>query len=115
MLNRLNLSAIVTACLVAPSLIPAAAESPRIFYSDLVSGPDVGGEQNLGAIVTITGNGFGPAQRDSQLQFAGASVKRILMWTDSRISFQIGPGAQKGALKITSSHGASNSVPFAVT
>ena len=35
--------------------VAAAAQAPRLFYSDLDSGPNLGGERGLGAYVTLYG------------------------------------------------------------
>ena len=56
----------------------AAGQSPRIAYSDLVSGPATGGAQNLGAIVTLTGSSFGTSQVSSTVVLACNPVSRIL-------------------------------------
>src|SRR5688500_8278426 len=42
------------------SVLPALAQKPRIFFTDLQSGPAIGGENNDGTILTIYGNNFGP-------------------------------------------------------
>ena len=38
------------------------AKCPRIFFSDLESGPNIGGQKNHGVWVTIWGKGFGVAR-----------------------------------------------------
>src|SRR5690349_9067797 len=37
----------------------SATQAPRIFFSDLESGPNTGGQNNRGVFVTIWGKGFG--------------------------------------------------------
>src|SRR6476646_6620746 len=44
---------------------PAPIAGLMIFYSDLTSGPNSGGENDKGAYVTIWGNGFGASQGGS--------------------------------------------------
>lgn len=114
MLKHIGITLIAGAALLAPYAAPQASQ-PRIFYSDIVSGPPNGGEQNLGAIVTITGSGFGSSQGSSGLELAGSPVARILRWSERRISFQIGPNARSGDLQVISGHQASNRTRFTVT
>jgi len=42
-------------------LVPAAswAATPRVFFTDLTSGPKSGGQNNAGAFITIYGRNFG--------------------------------------------------------
>lgn len=92
----------------------AQSSRPYIAYSDLVSGPADGGEDNQGAIVTIRGSNFGSAQEASQVLLAGAPVKRILEWSDRRIAFQIGSAATSGDIRVVSAGGSSSAIPFTV-
>jgi hypothetical protein len=88
---------------------------PRIFYSDLDSGPGVGGEHNKGAIVTIYGKGFGDIRGTSTVSVGGQSAERYFFWLDSRIAFQVGNGAKSGDIAVhTPGVGVSNGVPFVV-
>lgn len=113
MSNRMRLYAVLCGAVIAVSVLHASAQ-PRIYYSDVTSGPASGGEENQGAVVTITGNGFGAAPGKAQVQLAGAGVRRILQWSDSKISFQIGAGAHTGDLRVITDSGTSNAVPFTV-
>lgn len=92
----------------------AAATPPRLFFSDLESGPATGGEQNLGAIITLYGNHFGPSGSPSSITLNGAPAARILLWTNSRIAFQPGPAASSGSILVTTPGGVSNPLPFTV-
>jgi len=87
----------------------------RIAYSDLVSGPATGGEENQGAIVTVVGSAFGESQGSSEVLLAGSPVKRILQWTDRRIAFQIGSSAKTGEIQVVTGGKESNPVSFTVT
>jgi hypothetical protein len=42
-----------------------AYAAPHIFYTDLLSGPNTGGENNNGTILTISGKRFGASQGTS--------------------------------------------------
>ena len=69
--------------------IAAKGAVPAIFYSDLESGPNKGGERNQGAYVTIYGKGFGSSQGSSFVTVGGGMVAAYPVWTDSRIAFQL--------------------------
>jgi hypothetical protein len=114
MFDRVQLRTVVLACLLPSLLVPLSAQAPHIFYSDLVSGPSSGGEGNQGAIVTLTGSAFGALQGKSEVHLAGSPLKRVLVWTDRKISFQIGAGAHSGDLTVTTDRGSSNVLPFTV-
>jgi hypothetical protein len=92
----------------------AAAPVPRIFYSDLESGPNAGGQNNNGAFVTIFGAHFGSAHGDSYVTIGGGRACAYLIWTDNKIAFQLGRAAQSGDIMVTTAAGNSNGVPFTV-
>src|SRR5260370_319518 len=56
--------------------------SPRIFYSDLESGPNTGGQGGFGAFVTIYGKGFGATQGSSVVTIGGVAAQKYLIWSD---------------------------------
>ena len=105
---------IVAVLLLLAVAAQAQYSAPRIFFSDLQSGPNTGGQNNLGAIVTIYGQGFGPAQNTSTVTVGGAAVGEYLAWSDSKVSFQPGPAASSGNIMITVDGKASNSLPFTI-
>lgn len=108
--QRIALLIILAASGFSQSLLP-----PRIFYSDLDSGPGVGGEHNKGAIVTIYGKGFGGVRGTSTVSVGGQSAERYLFWSDSRIAFQVGNGGKSGDIAVhIPDVGVSNGVPFVV-
>lgn len=90
------------------------SDAPRIAYSDLISGPASGGENNQGAIVTLSGSGFGAARGSSQVSLAGVPVMRILEWSDHRIAFQVGSNARSGDIRVTIDQQGSNTAPFTI-
>ena len=92
----------------------AQYSAPRIFFSDLQSGPNTGGQNNLGAIVTIYGQGFGATQGSSTVSVGGAAAASYLAWSDTKVSFQPGPAATSGNLVINVAGKSSNAVPFTV-
>jgi len=87
---------------------------PAIFYSDLQSGPKAGGENNNGAYVTIYGKRFGATQGASYVTVGGGKATNYKIWTDTKISFQVGTLAASGNLNVTTANGTSNGVAFAV-
>jgi len=98
--------------LSAPALAQTAG--PRIIFSDLQSGPNSGGANNQGAVVTIYGFGFGVTRGTSTVTINGASAANYLQWSDTRVSFQLGNAAVTGNIVLTVSGAASNGMPFTV-
>src|SRR5437660_3347935 len=93
----------------------AQARAPRIIFSDLQSGPNSGGPNNKGAIVTVYGFGFGASRGTSSLTIGGATADNYLQWSDTRVSFQLGNAAVSGNIIVNvAGAGASNGVPFTV-
>jgi hypothetical protein len=74
---------------------------PRIFFSDLESGPNIGGQNNLGVWVTIWGKGFGAERVASTVTIGGGAAAEYPIWTDTRITFQLGPAAKTGDIVVT--------------
>jgi hypothetical protein len=93
----------------------ARAAQPTAIFTDLQSGPNAGGQNNQGAIVTIYGFGFGATRGSSTLTIGGAQPATYLLWSDSKISFQIGNSAITGNIVVNvAGVGASNAMPFTV-
>ncbi|MBN1898282.1 MAG: hypothetical protein JW827_05865 [Spirochaetes bacterium] len=88
--------------------------APVIFYSDLENGPSTGGEDNKGAFVTIFGKNFGPSRGSSYITVGGGQVDNYRVWTDTKVSFQLGNAASSGDIIIFTSQGNSNPVPFTI-
>ncbi|HEY5030267.1 MAG TPA: IPT/TIG domain-containing protein, partial [Candidatus Angelobacter sp.] len=93
----------------------ARAAQPTAIFTDLQSGPNAGGQNNQGAVVTIYGFGFGATQGGSTLTIGGASPAAYLLWSDGKISFQLGNSAITGNIVVNvAGVGASNGMPFTV-
>jgi hypothetical protein len=92
----------------------AATPSLRVFYSDLESGPNTGGQADQGAFVTIYGKGFGASQGSSTVSTGGKPAAGYPIWTDSKITFQLGAAAQAGNIVVTVNGKPSNGIPFTV-
>ena len=120
--RRLILGAIVVVCLGGALTGPALAQAaPRLFFTDIESGPGVGGEGNLGAFITIYGEGFGATQSDSTVTIGAQPVARVFSWDQNaaargidRIVVQPGPAAASGDIVVTVAGQASNALPFTV-
>jgi len=94
---------------------PAPIAGLRLFYSDLESGPNTGGQSNKGAFVTVYGNGFGSSQGTSTVTVGGGAVDSYRVWSNTKITFQLGAAAATGNIIVTvSGKGASNGLPFTV-
>src|SRR5579859_4992419 len=89
------------ALLLALPLALPAQSPPRIFFSDLESGPHIGGQKNLGAWVTIWGKGFGAERGASTVTIGGGAAADYPIWTDTRITFQLGPAAKTGDIVVS--------------
>ena len=107
---------IIAVILVAAgcSAMLAQSAAPHLFYSDLESGPNTGGQNNNGAFVTLWGKGFGTTQGTSTVTVGGGAVVSYPLWSDGKIIVQLGPAAASGNIIVQSAAGASNAVPFTV-
>jgi len=106
---------LIALSLFAVALPVAAQNTPRIFYSDLESGPDTGGQNNKGVFVTIWGQNFGPTQGTSTVTIGGGAADNYPLWSDGKITFQLGPAAATGNIVVNvPGVGASNGLPFTV-
>ncbi len=86
-----------------------------LFFSDLTSGPNSGGQSDKGAFVTIWGNGFGDTQGNSTVTIGGGAADNYRIWTNTKITLQLGSLAQSGNIVLhVANRGDSNSLPFTV-
>ncbi len=98
------------------------ATPPRLFFSDLESGPNTGGENNLGAFITLYGEGFGASRGASTVTVGGKEVARYLAWGENNapargldlIVVQPGPDVTSGDIVVTVQGAHSNPLPFTV-
>jgi hypothetical protein len=98
----------ISVCLSAQSV------PPRIFFSDLESGPNIGGKSNHGVFVTIWGRGFGAERGRSVVAIGGGAASNYPVWSDNKITFQLGPAARTGDMIVKVGGLASNGLPFTV-
>jgi len=102
----------------------AQSVPPRIFFTDITSGPNSGGETVgafSGAYVTIYGNFFGTSQGNSTVTLNGANCLRVVTWGSTwlwyqKMVVQLGPSCTNGtgSFVVTTTNGASNGLPFTV-
>jgi hypothetical protein len=101
--------------LFSAALMPAQTAPPRIFFSDLESGPNTGGQNNKGGWVTIWGKNFGATQGTSTVTIGGGTADNYPLWSDTRIIFQLGVNARTGSIAVNvPGVGSSNGLPFTV-
>ncbi len=100
--------------LIAPARPAVAADLPVLFFSDLESGPDGGGENGHGAYVTVRGRNFGTTRGGSTVSVGGGAVAAYPVWSDTRVTFQLGAAASTGSIVLTTGNGTSNTLPFTV-
>jgi hypothetical protein len=94
---------------------PAPIAGVRLFFTDLTSGPNTGGQNGKGAFVTVYGNGFGSSQGASTVTVGGGAADNYPIWTNTKITLQLGAAAQTGDLVVNvASTGATNALPFTV-
>jgi len=92
----------------------AFAVAPIMFYSDLTSGPTIGGQDNKGVFVTIWGKNFGSAQGNSYVTIGGGQADNYPEWSDTKVCFQLGVKAAIGDIVLNTAEGKSNGIPFSV-
>ena len=95
-------------------LVHAQATMPRVFYTDLTSGPNSGGQNNKGVFVTAYGSGFGASQGSSVVTIGGAAADNYPYWSDTKITFQLGSAAVTGKIVVSVNGKNSNAITFTV-
>ena len=107
-------------CIFALACRGLLAQAPVLFFSDITSGPNTGGENGNGAYVTIYGNYFGSSQGSSTASAGGGAMVNCKIWGAAflwyrRLTCQLGPNAASGNLVVTVNGLSSNPLPFNVT
>ena len=94
---------------------PGPVAGSVLFFSDLTSGPNQGGQSDKGAFVTIWGNGFGSSQGTSTVTIGGGAADNYPVWTNTKITFQLGASAASGNIVVhVAGKSDSNGLPFTV-
>ncbi len=124
---RANRGAILTAILLLGAAAPRASSQtispPRLFFTDIVTGANKGGENNNGVYLTIYGKGFGATRGSSTVTIGGGAPAQYKIWGQNNsvntmldmIVVQIGPQASTGNILVTVNGKASNPLPFTVS
>jgi hypothetical protein len=105
----------IVSLLLLSATLASAQSAPRIYFSDLESGPNSGGQNNKGVWVTIWGKGFGATQGTSTVTIGGGAADNYPLWSDGKIIFQLGANAKTGSITVNVPNaGSSNGLPFTV-
>ena len=104
------------------SSLKAQSPPPTIFYTDLQSGPNSGGDTQgafSGVYVTLYGNFFGTSQGSSTVTLNGANCLRVVSWGTTwlwyqKLVVQLGSSCTTGNLVVTVNGQASNASIFTV-
>ena len=96
---------------------------PRLFFTDIVTGANKGGENNNGVYLTIYGKGFGATQGSSTVIIGAGAPAQYKIWGQNNsantmldmIVVQIGAKASTGNVIVTVNGMASNPLPFTVS
>lgn len=124
---RANRGTILTAILLlgaaAPRVLSQTISPPRLFFTDIVTGANKGGENNNGVYLTIYGKGFGATQGSSTVTIGGGAPAQYKIWGQNNsvntmldmIVVQIGPKASTGNIIVTVNGKASKPLSFTVS
>ena len=93
----------------APTVVTTTTTGvPIIFYTDITSGPNTGGENNNGAYLSIFGKNFGTNISNVKVSVGNGEVIRYIYLGASlgrpdvqQLSVQLGPNTTTGAIKVT--------------
>jgi hypothetical protein len=98
-----------------------ASGTPRLFFTDLQSGPGTGGDGNNGVYLTLYGLGFGATRGTSTVTIGGVEVASYARWGDpgparglETIVVQPGAAVVSGSVVVTVGGSASAGVQFTV-
>lgn len=99
---------LVVMLLSAHDAFPQTVAAPKVLYTDIVAGPNSGGENNNGAYLSIFGKNFGGNLSAVKVYIGGGEVARYIYLGPSlgrpdvqQISVQLGPAAATGSIKVT--------------
>ncbi|MFZ3212517.1 MAG: choice-of-anchor Q domain-containing protein [Terriglobales bacterium] len=82
---------LLTLIILGTTLAIAQVAPPEIFFTDLSSAPNSGGESVsgfAGAYVTLYGNGFGTTQGSSTVNWNGQNCLRVVSWGGTWLWYQ---------------------------
>jgi hypothetical protein len=119
---RAILTGIFALCTTACSVSSQTVSPPRLFFTDIITGANQGGENNNGVYLSIYGKGFGATQGNSTVTIGGGAPAKYKIWGQNNnvntmldmIVVQIGPTAATGNIQVTVNGKPSNPLPFTV-
>jgi len=111
----MKLTAIILGC----AALSWGATPPRLFYTDLDSGPASGNSDTTysgtgGVYVQLYGNFFGATQGGSTVALNGSGCLTVVSWANTNIIVKLGTTCTTGNFTVTTSDGTSNGVAFTV-
>jgi len=95
----------LVAILIAIPVSALASNAPVIFYTDIIAGPNTGGENNMGCYLTINGKNFGSSQGPSLVKIGEGEVAVYKVWSDTKISVQLGSKVSSGDIIVITLNG----------
>jgi hypothetical protein len=94
---------------------PGPIAGAALYFTDLISGPNQGGQNDKGAFVTVWGNGFGASRGTSTVTIGGGAADNYPVWSSGKITFQLGASAASGNIVVhVAGKADSNGLPFTV-
>ncbi|HPP02351.1 MAG TPA: IPT/TIG domain-containing protein [bacterium] len=87
---------------------------PEITTADIVIEDITCDSAPVGAMVVISGRGFGTNPSAGQVLLGGKAVTNILYWTDTRVAVQVPDGAKTGPVTVTVLGETSNAYPYGI-
>jgi hypothetical protein len=116
---------LIAICLLSSGALGASGQTspPVIFFTDIITGSNKGGESGNGVYLTIYGRGFGATRGTSTVTVGGGSPAQYKIWGQNNskntildmIVVQVGPNAATGSVVVTVNGKASNGAPFTVS
>ena len=129
-LGLIGRAVVLIAIVVGLSVLPRAGQAApnaalaplRLFFTDIESGLNTGGQDDLGAFISIWGEGFGATRGTSTVTIGGTEVARYVIWGQDNgiargldlIVVQPGSSVTSGSIVVTVNGQASNALPFTV-
>ncbi len=96
-----------------------SGSGPHLLFTDLESGPNTGGENDLGAFITLYGEGFGSERGSSTVTIGNKEVVAYVVWGEDNaardldmIVVQPGRDTVSGDIMVTVNGTTSNPLPF---
>lgn len=99
-LNKIRLKSTFVSLFLILMIPVSTIAAPVIFYTDITSGPNTGGENNNGIYLSIFGKGFGTTRGTSKVYINNVEVASYKVWSDTMVSIQPGVSVSTGAIRV---------------